>query len=472
MTDETHIKGDFIQGDKVAGDKHEHHYTPPQFPLIHLPPPNPNFSGRAALLNDIRSAFQTPQSQIAITQAIAGLGGVGKTQLALAYAHAHREEYDLIWQLQADDAAVLDNDLRGLGLALRLPVRDVDAPTARRLVLSWLNGSDQRWLLLYDNADRMGAGDLRPYLPGGGGHALITSRRPHWPGAQVVRLDVFTADEAAAFWLKRIGRKMEIEEEEALAQLAGELGRLPLALEQAAAYMARRQKTAAQYLALYRARRRELWARQPPPDDYEKTVTTTWEIAFEQAQATPGAAALLNLCCFLAPDDIPLALITAQAEALPGELAAADELALDDALAALGAYSLLRREGEMLAVHRLVQTVARDRMGEERARKWAEAAVKLLHKAYRFDQHDMNTWAQCGQLLPHVTTAANLAEKWNVRDKQAAFLNNEAGFYLQHYGDHAGARPYYERALAILEAKLGPDHPHTNIVRRNLQSLS
>jgi hypothetical protein len=209
MTNETHIGGDFIQGDKVGGDKvegdkYEHHYPPPAFPLDNLPPPNPNFTGRQALLNTIQSAFLNPQSAIAITQAIAGLGGVGKTQLALAFAHARRHEYDLIWQVQADDPAALDGDLRALGMVLNLPVQNADAPTARQMVLSRLNGADWRWLLLYDNADQMDARSLRPYLPGGRGHVLITSRRRDWSGtAPVLVVDVFTPQEAEDFLLAR-----------------------------------------------------------------------------------------------------------------------------------------------------------------------------------------------------------------------------------------------------------------------------
>ena len=180
-------------------------------------------------------------------------------------------------------------------------------------------------------------------------------------------------------------------------------------------------------------------------------------------QKNPAAIALFNLCCFLAPEEIPLPLLREHRETLPEELAAllADELALNEAIGELRRYSLLARDGEMLVIHRLVQVVARDQMGEVRSKIWAEAAGNLLRKAYRFDQHDMTTWVQCGQLLPHVTATANLAAKWEIESNQAAFLNNEAGFYLQHYGNLAKARPYYERALEIRERVLGPDHPDT-----------
>ncbi|NKQ37637.1 MAG: tetratricopeptide repeat protein [Chloroflexi bacterium] len=494
------IKGDYAAGDKITGDKvgrdkiSVHHYPPPEFPLDNLPPPNPNFTGRLEQLTAIQKAFQSSQAAIAITQTIAGLGGVGKTQLALAYAHDQRDAYDLIWRLHANDPAALDGELRLLGMALGLALPLDDAQAARTKVLSWLNGSDKRWLLIYDNADEITPQDLRPCLPGGQGHVLITSRRPHWSQAQTVRLGVFTAEEAAAFWRKRleigrlgIGRTcpepvegsgidgaespISNRQSPALAELAAELGYLPLALEHAAAYMETRGKSAAAYRRLYRERRRELWARAEPPDDYHATITTTWQIAFDHARQTPGAAALLNLCCFLAPDDIPLGLITEHAAALPPELAAvlADELARDDALAALQTYSLVTRTDGTLNIHRLVQTVARDQMPPETAHTWAEAAVNLLKVAWPFDEHDLATWLASARLLPHLLAAIAVAGQQNLETTDAALLNGKAGFYfLYTASEPAVARPYLERALTIREKALGPDHPS---VARDLNNL-
>ncbi len=240
---------------------------------------------------------------------------MGKTQLALAYAYAHQERYELIWLLRADDPAVLDGELRSLGAALRLPLPPDDPSAARQMVLSWLNGGDKRWLLLYDNVDKMTPRELRPYLPGGRGHVLITSRRPHWTQAATLTLGVFTEEEAAAFWRQRLVQsfgnsqdmpgRLNQSETDALAELAAEMGYLPLALEQAAAYMETKRKNAAAYLRLYRERRRELWAKEEPPDDYHATITTTWQMAFDELRQTPGAAALLNLICFLAPGRHP-----------------------------------------------------------------------------------------------------------------------------------------------------------------------
>ena len=362
-------RGAIAQGRGAQATVNNYHYhgEPPKFPMSNLPPYNPNFVGREELLTTIHDTFQQGDGSVAITQAIAGLGGVGKTQLARAYAHRHKADYDLIWQLSADEPAALDEALRQLGTVLHLPIQTADAPTARQMVLGWLNGRHQRWLLLYDNADKLPARDLQPYLPSGGGHVLITSRQPNWAKAQVLKVDVFAPAEAAAFWAQRMEDGDEpVDSHIATSRetLAEALGYLPLALEHAAAYMTVRSKNAADYLALFQERREALWARTTPPDDYHATITTTWEMAFAHAKSTPGAADLLNLCCFFAPDDIPLSMIQTHVKELPDALAAVvqDELMLGDALVALQTYSLLTQQNGMLAVHRMVQTVARDQM--------------------------------------------------------------------------------------------------------------
>jgi tetratricopeptide (TPR) repeat protein len=137
-----------------------------------------------------------------------------------------------------------------------------------------------------------------------------------------------------------------------------------------------------------------------------------------------------------------------------------------------GRYSLMQRSDGKLSMQRLVQAVARSQMGEDLARQWLELAVDLLGKVYRYDQHDMSTWAACGDLLPHLTAAADLAEQFGCETSNVAFLNNEAGYYTRSRGSFAAARPFHERALAIREKALGPDHPDTAQSLNNLSILA
>jgi hypothetical protein len=206
-----------------------------------------------------------------------------------------------------------------------------------------------RWLLVYDNADR--PRDLAPYRPpAGSGRMLITSRTPTWGReTATVRLDVLDRDEAVGFLRRRTGST----DTATAAALAEALGDLPLALEQAAAYMDETHTTPADYLALYLEHGAELLTLGEPLTT-EQTVATTWQVALGRVRATPTAQDLLNVCGFLAPDDIPRALLHEHAEVLPEPLRGIFErpLAHNQAVSALGRYSLATVAADTLTVHR------------------------------------------------------------------------------------------------------------------------
>jgi tetratricopeptide (TPR) repeat protein len=333
-------------------------------------------------------------------------------------------------------------------------------------VRRWL-GQHDGWLLVFDNARR--PEDLRPYLPpGGAGHVLVTSRNPHWRAlASPLTVKVMERTESVAFLLKRTGQT----DEAAAGQLAEALGDLPLALAQAGAYVSQTGTTFPAYLDLFQSRRTELWQKERPPLDYPATVATTWDLAFHQVQrASPTGADLLNLCAFLAPDDIPQDLLRGGAQHLPPPLAeaVADPLKFDEAVAALLLYSLFERTGDVLSVHRMVQAVARDRLAEEAHQTWAEAAVRLVNDAFPFDSDDVRTWPVCARLLPHALAAAGHAEALQVASEATGRLLNQTGLYLQGRAEFAEAKVAYERALAIDEAAFGPDHPRVAIRVNNL----
>src|SRR5581483_4645607 len=320
--------------------------------------PNAHFVGRDALLGDIRETLTSAQA--AALTAIHGLGGVGKTQLATEYAYKHAADYELVWRVRAEERATLAGDFAALATKLDLPEKDArETPVIVEAVRREL---DRRagWLLVFDNA--RSAEDLRDYLPGGRtGHVLITSRDPNWGGlARKLEVTTLAPADAAKFLLERTGQS----DGTAAGGLAKEFGYLPLALEQAGAYVEAAGETLAGYLELFRTRRQELWPDEKPPAGYPDTVATTWLISFEEArQQSAIAADLMHLCAFLAPDDIPLQVLRDGAEHLPDARAAGitDKLALNKAIVALRRYSLIEKKGDSLSVHRLVQAVTRDR---------------------------------------------------------------------------------------------------------------
>ena len=229
-------------------------------------------------------------------------GRGGQDQLALEYAHRHPAGVGMSWQLPAEDPAVL---AAGFGeLAAQLGAAEGRDPVAA--VHAVLAASAARWLLVFDNApDRASVAAFVP--PAGPGRVLVTSRNPIWPPGQAVEVPVLDRQAAAAFLMTRTGAAGAHEEAAAL-ELAGELGGLPLALEQAGAYMQAAGRSVGKYLGLFRSRRAELLNRGDPAG-YDKRVATTWAVAFTALGQAGPAAGLLRLVACCAAEDIPLDLL-------------------------------------------------------------------------------------------------------------------------------------------------------------------
>ena len=443
----------------------------PRFPLS-LPPvwnlsshPNPNFTGREELLSALQAA--AGGTRTVLSQAITGLGGIGKTQLAAEYAYRHRGDFDVVWWVRAEEPLTLVQDLAGLAPALGLdPGTELDATVAG--VRTWLEGND-RWLVIFDNATDPAS--VEAVLPrGGGGRVLVTSRNPGWGGiGRVLAVDVLAQEEAVALLVRRSGH----DDAGTAEELARELGCLPLALEQAGAYVAESPgMTLRRYLQLFRARAPEILSRGRAAG-YTATVATTWELAFQAVERTsPPAAALLQVCAFVEPDDIPLGLIVASADRWDGPLDAVadDPLALADALSHLGRFSLVTAAAsEAVTVHRLVQLVVRERMAETERRNWEARVVVAVAKAFPPRSDDVRSWDRCALLLPHALAAISHPA---ATDGDAAtwtsWLLDRAATYLQGRARFVQARALQERVLAIAEAAYGPEHPVVGSILNNL----
>jgi tetratricopeptide (TPR) repeat protein len=439
----------------------------PPFPgagpaISNLAPRNPNFTGRETLLTELEEHLAA--GSVTAVVATHGPGGIGKSQLALEYAHRHWADYDLIWWVSADSPLIIVTGFGGLAPHLGVDV-GVNEEAVVSAVLAELGRRD-RWLVVFDNAEQ--AGDVAPYRPGGGGgHILITSRNPVWGAiATPLTVEELDRDEAVAFLLQRTGSC----DEETSATLAEELGRLPLALAQAAAYAEQVPLSLAEYLDRYRSRRTELLARGRPVD-YPDTVATTWQLNFEAVIDTSQAAVqLLQIAAFLAPEPIPLDLFTERPELLPTDLATAvgDQLAFDDAVGALYRYSLVARDRDGLRLHRLVQAVVRDDLSSAEATVTIERTEEILRAAWPDRSQEPQTWQRCAVLLPHALAIAEHAEDRRLALQNTSILLNEVGIYLGRRAEDQAARQQHERALRIREEVFGPDHPDVAISLVNL----
>ena len=451
--------------------------TKPRFPGT-LPPVwnvthqrNPNFTGRENMLEGLRKALMSGQ-RAALTQAIHGLGGVGKTQLAVEYAYRNMGYYDVVWWVRSEEPATLSADYAGLATELGLPEREakeqeVMVQAARR----WLE-RNPRWLLVFDNARK--SEEVQPYLPqGGSGHVIITSRNPNWRGVgSTLHVEEMDMPKAVEFLLKRTGQR----DEEAANALAEELGRLPLALEQAGAYMDVTGTSLRDYLRLFRLRRQDLWAEEGRLLGDKETVTTTWSLSIENVEKEVlEAVDLLRLCAYLAPDDIPKALLSIGKEHIPEPLSGTvvDTLKMNRAIESLRWYSLVEVDVDKqeLSVHRLVQAVVRDGLTEDERKVWAGAAVSLLNWVFPDNSDDVRTWSECARLLPHALVATDHAEGLKASPEQTARLLNKVGMYLHGRAQFAESTIVLERALAISEAAYGPDHPTVATYLSNLGNM-
>ena len=427
---------------------------------------NPNFTGRKDILSELRLAL-TSGEPAAWKQAITGMGGVGKTQLAVEYIYRHKPDYRVIWWIHSEEPTAMAADYAGLAASLDLPEKDsIDQSETVRAVKRWLE-HNSGWLLIFDNAHDPGA--IRDYIPqGGAGYVIITSRNPDWGSvARLLPVKKFDRADSTDFICKRTGQ----DDRDAADVLADELGDLPLALEQAGAYIKTTGTTLTDYQELFRSRRKELWDDESPPTYYPDSVATTWSLAMDDVrEESEEAADLLNLCAFLAPDEIPLEMLGEGAEHIPKPLAstAADRLAMNRAIRVLRRYSLIDASDKSLSVHRLVQAVVRDRFGEDEADGWAETAVRLLSAVFPFKIDDVRTWHLCSRLLPHALAAAAHAEAREVALGETSFILNETGTYLRGRAEFAEAKAHYERALTLAEEVYGRDHPNVATIVNNL----
>ena len=418
-------------------------------------------AGREALLTELNARLTGGSGpRVAV---LYGLGGAGKTSVAAEYAHRHLSEVDVCWQFAAEDPALLAAEF-GV-LAAQLGAREaVDARDPVASVHGVLARMTAGWLVVFDNApDRASVAPFVP--PAGPGRVLITTQNQIWPPGQAVDVPVLDVEVAAGFLVSRTGDADRV----AAVELAGQLGGLPLALEQAAAYVQATGTTLARYLLLFRDRQADLLARGEVAGHPD--VAATLGLALSRlAEQAPAAAGLVRLLAFLAPEPVPLALLLAgdtATDGLSAEVAATvgpllgDEVAAGDAIAALRRYSLATPAGDgLVLVHRLVQAITRAQLSAEEAAQWEQAAAALVEAAVPHDPQLPAAWPVYAVLLPHARAVLDLTSDGIVRIAQ----------YLGWSGSYLAARDLCQLiadAHTVSDA-YGPEHPDTLTARHTL----
>jgi tetratricopeptide (TPR) repeat protein len=449
-----------------------------------LPPRNPFFTGRDPYLKALENALARGRTA-ALTQprAISGLGGIGKTQTAIEYAYRHRDQYRAVLWSRADSRDALVSGFTAIASLLDLPEKDErDANVAAEAVRRWLE-RQTGWLLILDNVEDL-VGVVRPFLPASGtGHVLMTTRLQATGAiAQSVELERMELEEGALFLLRRakvIAPDAPLDaaseaDRKAAKEITEEVAGLPLALDQAAAYIEETPPTPAKYLKLYRTEGTALRALRGSLATDHPSVTITFSLAFAQVEGANSAAAdLVRACAFLAPDAIPEEIFTQGGKELgePLAQAAGTPLAWDSAVEAAGRFHLIHRNvaNDTLDIHRLVQEVLKDGMDAPTRRVWAERVVLALNEVFPYVE--FQSWPQCERLIPHAIVAGRLVEDFGLDFEAAARLLNQSGYYLRGRARYAEAEPLFRRALAIDEKAQGPNHPDAAAGLNNLAML-
>jgi tetratricopeptide (TPR) repeat protein/DNA-binding XRE family transcriptional regulator len=438
---------------------------------------NPYFTGREEILEAMHTQLGFDQT-VALTQssALHGLGGVGKTQIALEYAYRHALDYSAVFWIEAEKDEQIVASLLRIAETLQLPGQnEKDQQQVIAAVQRWLSTHGQ-WLLIWDNVEDLTL--LNRFLPSARSGALLLTTRLQALGALARGLDLLPMEqeEGLLFLLRRANVLLPEATGEQVRQLASQeplqyaaaselvtlLGGLPLALDQASAYIEETGCSLVDYTVRYQQQYGRLLNRRGiGGGEHPSSVTATFVLASEQVEREHRAAAdLLRVCAFLHAEAIPEELFGEGGEHLGPELAslAVDSAQFDEAIAVLRRYSLVQRQGQTrtLSLHRLVQAVLRSRMNEQEQVRWMERVITALNALFPEAAHEVR--GQCERLLPHVLEyAASLPDQVAHQEALAEVLRKAAD-YLRNSAQYGQAELLYQRSLYIFELVLGPEH--------------
>ncbi|MGW7362104.1 FxSxx-COOH system tetratricopeptide repeat protein [Streptomyces sp. NPDC054841] len=426
--------------------------TPP--PVWHVPTRNAAFTGRGRTLEEMRDGFAAGGPLGGPPQAVFGMGGVGKTQVAIEYAHRFAADYDVVWWINAGQSSLVRQELAALAVRLGLPSGDDVETTSNRVLDALRQGRPyRRWLLVFDNAEH--PEELAPLIPAGTGHVLVTSRNRAWADrAAQVEVEVFAREESVRL-LQR--QNPDLPEADA-GQVAEALGDLPLAIAQAAAWLEQSAMPVETYLELLSTQLATM-LEQEPATSYPRSAAATWLLALAKVrESMPAAAQLLEICAFFGPDPIPMWTLYGQKTA---ELLARHDRRLVHSVrmgalfAEINRYGLARtnQSDKTISVHRLVQEVLRSQLPRERWPVMRAHVHAILAEANPRNMEDPASWDRHASLLPHMKPSRAFASEDDAVRRWIA----DSVRYLWRRSNHSAAVETAERALAVWEPVFGED---------------
>lgn len=441
-------------------------------PLIwgNVPQRIKNFTGREDILDRLRPVEPGAPRTVAVVlpHALQGFGGVGKTAVAIEYAHRYRSAYDLVWWIPADDPVLVPSSLAALAERLGLhSALAAGIQGAALAVLDALRRGDpySRWLLVFDNADQ--PEDLNTVIPRDGpGDVLITSRNPRWHAVvETVPVDVFSRAESTEFLAKRVPKGLEASEAD---QLAEELGDLPLALEQAGALQAETGMAVEEYLRLLKEHTGQLMAEGKSPE-YPRSMTAAWGLSVAMlGRQLPEAVELLRCCAFFGPEPIPRDLFRRSTHATTTRVSdlIADPIQLARAIRELGRFALVKIDGRMIQVHRLIQALLRNEIPPDEQVSYRNEVQLILAAGAPKKPDDNRLWSRYAELVPHVTS--DVMQLQMSRDRSVRGFALDVVRYLYRSGNHESACAFAERFVEQWAEDSGPDDSQVLDMQRHL----
>jgi hypothetical protein len=470
-------------------------------PVWSVPARNAAFTGRAGLLERLRNNLSIG-SAVVKPQAVHGLGGVGKTQLVLEYAHRFMADYDVVWWVSAQQEELIDGALAEIApeLGIRRGENINEAADAVRDALR--RGQPySRWLLIFDNADDPDV--LAPHLPQGNGHVIVTSRNPSWSHlATPIEVAAFTRQES----VEHLTRRVPALDPGAAAEVAELLGDLPLAIELASAWLQTSGMPVPEYLSLLQTQLAE-WLADQRPGDYPLTAAATWRVSIDRLREDwPAAVRLLELCSCFGPEPISMSLLYSDETVnhlLPYDSRLQEKLLLGRLIREIVRYALARVDQgrSSVEVHRLVQAVIRDSLTPESYLETQHEVHRILVSARprQGDLDDPENWPRYNEIWPHLgpseasdcveesvrgllvervrylykrgeyadglTYARRLEELWmrlrGSGDRQLLFLRFHIANILRSQGEYRAALEIDRDVHAKQDAAFGPDYVHT-----------
>lgn len=439
------------------------------------------FTGRDDILESLRRLL-VPGSATSHTQVISGLGGVGKTHTAIEYAYRFSQLYETVLWLQADSWEMLTSECMKLAPQLGL----IEQEAAEMVVAEakrWLQ-KHSNWLLILDNVENPKE-ILSKFVPARHQGSVLMTTRVHdvEPLAPTHILSAMSEQEGVLFFLRRtttIAAKAGLEQasetkREEAKQIWELMDGLPLALDQAGAFILETGCSFLKYQEEYTRRRAMLLQRRGKRFiGHEMPVAITFSLAFERVEEiNPMAADILKACSMLYGKAIPEEIFLEGAEHFGERLLANSEGGWDEAVGVLRDYSLVQRDTEkcILTVHRLVQAVQIDAMERDEQRQYAESVVRAVNEVFPHDPKEVASWTRCLRYLEQAQTCNALIKQHALGLVEAVALLNRAGTYLYSQALYTIAETLYLQALAISEQLFGPEHLGTASLLNNLAVL-